>query len=255
MNVSFIGSGNVATHLAALFLKAGHSVNAVYSAHPAHARRLAKKIHAQAVPEISGTLRGDCVIVAVQDDSIPAVVKEIPATDCLVLHTSGAEPLSLLGKKFRNCGVLYPVQTFSMHSPSPESIPFCIEASNTASLAKIKKLARSVSRQVQVMNSKERKNVHLAAVFTNNFSNHLFVIAENILKKKNLKLELLLPLIDETVAKIRLQSPADVQTGPAQRGDEQTMREHLALLGTDRTAKSLYRLFSQSIRERVRRKK
>jgi len=247
MKISFIGSGNAATHLATLFTKAGHTVETVYSAHPAHAQRLAKKIKAKAVRKISDTLSGDCLIIAVKDDRIRDVVRMLPVTDCLVLHTSGTESLSLLSKKFNNCGVLYPVQTFSIHSPAPEEVPFCIEASNSSSLAKAKKLARSISRQVQVMNSMERKTVHLAAVFVNNFTNHLFTLAEDLLKKKKLKLEILRPLVQETVSKIRRQSPSEVQTGPASRGDSKTLREHLALLAGDKTTRAIYRMISQSI--------
>lgn len=255
MRISFIGSGNAATHLAALLLKEGHTIETIYSPHPKHAQRLAKKVKAKAVSSVSGLHLADCLILAVKDDRLAEVIKEIPPASCLVLHTSGSEPLSLLKKKFKNCGVLYPVQTFSIHSPVPEKIPFCIEASNPSSLRKIKKLAHSLSGQVWMMTSRERKAVHLAAVFANNFSNHLFAIAERIVKKYNISFDILKPLIEETVSKINRQSPSEIQTGPAARGDRLTMKAHLALLAGDPESRALYRLFSASIGSEVHDKK
>ena len=247
MIVSFIGSGNVATHLATRFAKAGHTILFVYSERPANARRLAKKVKAKATTKISDTLQADIVIIAVHDDAIAEVVNNMPASRCLVVHTSGAEPLSLLRKKLTNCGVLYPVQTFSIHSPTPLTIPFCLEASNAASLSVIKKLARSVSQDVQVMNSKKRKQVHLAAVFVNNFSNHLLAIAEELLKHEHLKLKLLQPLLEETISKTGKQSPSKIQTGPAARGDQQTMQEHIRMLKKHKGFLSIYKAISDSI--------
>jgi predicted short-subunit dehydrogenase-like oxidoreductase (DUF2520 family) len=247
MKISFIGSGNVATHLAVLFRKAGHTITSVYSHHPAHARTLARKVRAKAAKDISDTLDSDCLVLAVKDDLIPALLKKLPVSSCLVVHTSGTEPLALLRAKFRNRGVLYPVQTFSKNSPAPRKVPFCIEASNTASLSVLRKLARSVSPEVQVMNSPKRKQVHLAAVFANNFSNHLMAIAEVLLKRQHLSLDLLRPLLEETVAKTRKQSPARIQTGPAARGDVQTLREHLHLLKKDKRFTAIYKALSDSI--------
>jgi len=247
MNVSFIGSGNVATHLATLFRKAGHTITSVYSRHPAHAKRLATKVKARVVKNISETLNSDCLVIAVKDDKIPEVLKALPASRILVLHTSGTEPLSLLKSKFKNCGVLYPVQTFSKNSPAPKKIPFCIEASNPASLTRLRKLARSISPDVQVMDSKKRKEVHLAAVFANNFSNHLMAIAEELLKRRHLKLELLLPLMEETLSKISKVSPAKMQTGPAARGDRQTIQEHLRMLKGDKHFSVIYKALTESI--------
>jgi predicted short-subunit dehydrogenase-like oxidoreductase (DUF2520 family) len=238
----------VATHLAARFAKAGHTILFIYSTRPANARRLARKVRAKATQNISDTLQADTVIIAVHDDAIAEVVNKLPASDCLVLHTSGAEPMALLRKKFKNCGVLYPVQTFSIHSPAPLHIPFCLEAANASSLTALKKLARSLSRDIQVMNSRKRKQVHLAAVFVNNFSNHLLAIAEELLKQEHLKLKLLQPLLEETISKTGKQSPSKIQTGPAARGDKQTMQEHIRMLKKHKDFLAIYKALSESIR-------
>lgn len=248
MNISFIGSGNVATHLALLLLKSNHRIIHIYSEHFAHANKLAKKVNATAVKNLDEVAnQSQCVIVAVKDEAIADVIKKLPSTDCLILHTSGTQPIEPLKDKFINCGVLYPVQTFSKNSPTPKLIPFCIEAGHKNSLAKIKKIASSISKSVHVMSSKKRLIVHLTAVMSNNFSNHLFALSEHILKKNKLSFKMLHPLITETLNKIQHQSPSKIQTGPAVRNDNKTIQTHLSLLKSNKKQQELYKSLTKSI--------
>ena len=93
----------------------------------------------------------------------------------------------------------------------------------------------------------QRANLHVAAVFANNFANRCFAIAEKILEEKDLPFELLHPLMEETLAKALQDSPARMQTGPAMRGDEDTLRRHLLLLADHPAWMEIYRELSENI--------
>jgi len=168
----------------------------------------------------------------------------------MIVHTSGSTPLAVFGKKFPNCGVLYLVQTISLNYPAdPANLPLCIEASNRTIEAKLVKLGKSISGDVNIIDSDSRKYIHLAAVFANNFTNHLFVIAESLLKKKGISFSMLHPLVMQTALKACKESPGNVQTGPAKRGDKSVMKSHLALLKSQKKLSTVYKLLSESISE------
>ncbi len=186
----------------------------------------------------------DIYIITVSDNAIPEVSRKL-SNKGLVVHTSGATPAKSLIQDKK--GVFYPLQTFTKDRLLDFSeIPICIEASDSGSLAMLKRLGQSISEKVYEINSEQRKQLHLAAVFANNFSNHLFHISQTLCEKEGLSFELLKPLILETVRKLETLSPLDAQTGPARRKDSKSMQKHLELL-TLREHKKLYTLLSDAI--------
>jgi predicted short-subunit dehydrogenase-like oxidoreductase (DUF2520 family) len=103
------------------------------------------------------------------------------------------------------------------------------------------------------MNSEKRAHLHLAAVWINNFTNHMVYQAQKFASSKQLNYALLLPLLEETVNKLQSQTPFDAQTGPARRGDEATIEKHLSQL--DGTTQELYALLTDSIQETYKNEK
>jgi predicted short-subunit dehydrogenase-like oxidoreductase (DUF2520 family) len=155
--------------------------------------------------------------------------------------------MDILKSAAKNYGVFYPLQTFSKNKKADfKTIPICLEANNTSTLKVIQSLGKSISNNVRTINSEQRKVVHLSAVFACNFTNHFYAIASDILASKKLSLDILKPLIEETANKIKNNSPAKMQTGPAIRGDKKTMNAHLKLL-ENKEYKKLYKLMSESI--------
>ena len=96
------------------------------------------------------------------------------------------------------------------------------------------------------MNSKQRKKIHLAAVFACNFTNHMYTIADTILSKNNTDFKLLLPIINQTVKKLNTNKPSKVQTGPAKRKETKIIESHINQI-SDKKIKELYKLISESI--------
>ena len=80
-----------------------------------------------------------------------------------------------------------------------KNVPLLIEANNEQVQKKIIEFARLISQEYHIITSEQRKKIHLVAVLLNNFVNHLGVLSEDILNKHDLKLDLLLPLLDKTI--------------------------------------------------------
>lgn len=257
-DIVFIGSGNVATHLSKALKSSGHKVLQVYSKTLANAKKLAKEINAEFTNDLS-KLRTDADIyfIAVKDNVLPEIAKKINFGNRLTVHTSGSVGIDVIKNVSENYGVFYPMQTFSKQLKIDLSgIAIFIEANKPRNEKILLQLAHRVAgkKNIYRMNSIRRKTVHLAAVFANNFPNHLYAIAEDILKINKLSFDILKPLILETAKKIQNNSPAKMQTGPARRGDKKILDEHKKMLTPYPGYKKIYSLISKSILEKEKMK-
>lgn len=256
IKISIIGSGNLATQLGLALYEEGYLISQVYSRNKKNASVLSKKLKAEAITNLKNLSQDSTIyIIAVKDDAIEAVVKQLKllhrsplGKDQIVVHTSGSVSMDVLKKSSKNYGVFYPLQTFSKEKKTDfKTVPICIEANNNNTSTTLEYFAKSISSNVKKVNSEQRKKIHLAAVFACNFSNHMFAIAEQLLAKDKLSLHLLKPLIEETAKKIKENKPSKVQTGPAVRNDKKTMDAHLKLLSKEKDLQKIYELISKSI--------
>jgi predicted short-subunit dehydrogenase-like oxidoreductase (DUF2520 family) len=256
LRVILLGSGNVATNLGEALKEADAEIVQVYSRNKANAKVLAKKLKAKVLTDITKIdKRPALIIIAVKDDAIPALVKKMKVTEGIVVHTSGSVSMDVL-KKFEQYGVFYPLQTFSKNRKKEFSIvPICIEGSDISTLHSLMNVAETLSDCVYNLDSKQRQAAHLAAVFANNFTNHIYAIAEDLLNEQKLPFDLIRPLIDETAVKVMELSPAEAQTGPAVRKDTKVMNAQIALLKKHPELKKLYNEMSAGIIKRSRKKK
>lgn len=250
--IAVIGAGNVAWHLAPALAAAGHAITAIYSRSPASREALAQLLpSAQPVSTLElQHMAVDVVVMAVPDAALAEVATELKvAPGTIVVHTSGSQPLALLQPvQGAHTGVFYPLQTFSKSKPVDFArVPLLVEAQEEEALQQIEMLAQSISRQVQRVSSEARKQLHLAAVFACNFTNHLLGISQQLLQEANLPKELLQPLLEETIEKASRQNPFSVQTGPAVRGDENVLQAHLHMLQPYPRYQAIYKQLSQSI--------
>jgi len=251
MKIVCIGSGNVATHLSIAFKAMGADILQVWSRDHRNAEILAALTKAKPIRKWDELdLLADCYIIAVKDDAIHEVAAQLTGVKGIVLHTSGATAMNILAGAGSGYGVLYPLQTFSRtKAVDLTKVPLCIEGDTPATLDKISAIAHLLSHQVSVVSSEQRKILHLAAVFACNFSNHFYQISSELLAQHQLKFDLLRPLILETAEKVQSASPADVQTGPAVRNDQETMKNHLELLDGSPDLQQLYQMLSQRIKD------
>lgn len=234
MNIVIIGKGNVATNLHYAFQKKGVACQMVSSR-----EGLAE------IPE------ANVYIYAVKDEALAAVIAEVKGKDkAMHLHTSGSMPMSVFGADKPHAGVFYPFQTFSKARMIEDfsTVPVFFEARGIDDISAVYSLALSITSHVYETTQHDRERLHIAGVYACNFTNLMYTMAAELLRNTHIPFSALLPLIDETAAKIHTLHPKDAQTGPARRGDENIMTHHLSLLTEQQ--RILYTMLSEEIRRR-----
>jgi len=236
MKIVLIGSGNVASHLGkAISSLKGYPIAQVYSRTKLNAKKLADKLNCTSTDKISDLIpNADLYLIAVNDDEIIKVAGQLQnqiQSSSLVIHTSGSIYGAVLSPYFKNYGVFYPLQTFTKSKKMVyHNIPFLVVASSKRNTQIIIELAKQISNTVQICTDASKSIIHLSAALVNNFPNALFDIAAQLLNKHKLQFSLLIPLIEETVNKIRTIRPEEAQTGPAKRNDKSVLTHHRAIL-------------------------
>lgn len=251
IKVSIIGSGNAAQHLITTFQNLEKSINKIELVQ-AFARKKESLSHLLPQEKITDDLNtlaeADLYIISISDDAIATVSDALPFKNRLVVHTSGSTPFTILNDNNRK-GVFYPLQTFTKGKPVDfKTIPLCLEAENPSDYQILDKVAKAISDKVYAINSEQRKALHVAAVFVNNFTNHLYSIGNDICLENQIPFDILKPLMEETLQKLQSLSPKEAQTGPAIRQDQKTIAAHEAFLKNENQLK-IYKTLTQSIQE------
>ncbi|KXK21359.1 MAG: DUF2520 domain-containing protein [Saprospiraceae bacterium] len=249
--IQIVGTGNIAFHVASGLAKQQtvHAIriNARSETHHDLFMSISPKIEfcINEKPDFTYPF----TIIAVSDDAIGKVAEAWSGYPHLIVHTAGSVPIDVLKKAgINNFGALYPLQTFSINRKiNWKKIPIFINANNEENLNKIYSVARLLSPNIIPITDSNRLALHIGAVIANNFTNHLFAIADKWLVSNDLKFEYLLPLIRETVDKLEEMSPFDAQTGPAKRNDRRVINKHMGQLEGDQDLKELYLRLTESI--------
>ncbi len=248
MKIVIIGSGNVATVLGIKMLTAGHVIMQVMSEHEEHASILAKKLKCGYASTFESIIKeGDLYVVAISDKALSEIDKYLFLDKKPVFHTAGSVSKDVLKNMTKNYGVLYPLQSLRKENENTSDIPLLVDANTEENLTLIYDFAKTISDEVQIADDEKRLKLHVAAIIVNNFTNHLYSLAEDYCKNENVDFKLLLPLINETAARLAFHSPKQMQTGPAARNDSETIRKHLEILEKYPALKEIYELFTQSI--------
>jgi predicted short-subunit dehydrogenase-like oxidoreductase (DUF2520 family) len=246
IKIVLLGTGNVATHLYKAFKK-NDSTEVIQVYNRSH-KNLEKFNEVTTTTSISKLKKADIYIIAISDDSIMELSKKLQLRKMLVVHTSGSMPLETISNQNRR-GVFYPLQTFSATKAIDfKNIPICLESEFDEDLTTLEQLAHAISDSVYHINSEQRKALHIAAVFVNNFVNHLYQKGEEICLEHHVPFDILKPLIQETAAKILTLPPKDSQTGPAARNDKKVIQQHLGDLHSA-TQQEIYKLLTKSIQQ------
>jgi len=248
-SMSIIGSGNVASHLANAFFHQDFEIISVY------ARSLDKLAFCDQlsieknVLDYSVPIEGDVIFLCVSDDSIKTVASNIKIdAHQIVVHCSGGVNLDVLREINSQCGVFYPLQSFSKNTfVNIKSVPICVEGNTREIENELAKIANAVSNRVVSLNSYDRAKLHLAAVMVNNYVNFLIGKVQEYSTKENLDFTLLEPLINETILKALSSDALKKQTGPAKRGDVDVLSQELKMLSGYPELQKIADVFNQEI--------
>lgn len=271
MKIVLIGAGNLATHLGKALRAAGHDMLQVFSRTMQSAETLASLLDAEPLTDIAQVRDdADVYIFSVKDSALVQLVAQLCRHEAdglgedgavnalrkakkgelerVFLHTAGSMPMSVFKGMAQHYGVLYPMQTFSKQREVDFSIiPCFVEANDEFAQKQIEGMAREISGRVYQLSSEDRKYLHLSAVFACNFANHCYAISQELLEEHGIPFDVMLPLINETAAKVHEMKPKDAQTGPAVRYDENVIGKQSKLLENHPHFKKVYDSMSKSI--------
>jgi len=252
MKIVFVGAGNLATAVSLEMQRVGMTIAQIYSHTETSAERLGKKLGCNWTIDPQEIITdADLYIFSLKDSVLKEVIAQVKPNNGLWVHTAGSVAMDVFEGYTERYGVFYPLQTFSkerrvsldgtyifleLHSPEDEKV--------------LRKVAKALTPNVELLSSEKRKTLHLSAVFACNFTNHIYLLATKLLEEQGIPRKVILPLIDETAAKIHDMNPSKAQTGPAVRFDKQIMDSQLAML-SDPSMKTLYQLISQNIYKEV----
>lgn len=251
--ISIVGAGNVAYRMSLFLQAAGHCVECVYARDLDRADKVVRalkrsKSDAVATNDFAQLPESDITIIAVSDNAIAQVAAQLPHKNAFTVHTSGATPMSVLQEAgLKNVGVFYPLMTLSMHKDLDiRLIPYLIEADSQQGTDILKELVNSIKAEYKICDSKQRLQFHTAAIFTTNFLNYSLSLAYDIASPD---FTLLLPGAIESIRKAFLSTPAVSQTGPARRGDTNTIEKHLETLSDEKFQEHLevYKFLTEKI--------
>lgn len=256
-SIVLLGAGRVATHLAPVVIEAGYHIVQIYSRTIDAARNLASPLGVPYTDNMEAiTTNASIYITCVADEALPSIAQRLvdrvnaaAPSPPLFLHTAGSVPMNLWHEAgAKHYGILYPLQTFSKErAVDMREVALFVEGSDEDALHTIELLGHSISNKVYRADSSERALLHISAVFACNFTNAMYGIADQLLKQGGIPFDVLLPLIDETAAKVHTLAPHEAQTGPAVRGDNEVMQHHLARLTNQPELQQLYAQISAII--------
>lgn len=246
-SIALLGTGNYAWHLQRLL----HTANVPIQWHYGrNSQALLDFPDTQSVQvqSLEALAPAEVCFLAISDRSLPSVSSALAREGRLLIHVSGGKSLESL--KGNRRGVFYLPQTLTKgRAIDLSTVTLCLEADREEDLLWMEALAAKMHMPSLRMNSEARKHLHLAAVFANNFTNHLYTVGSEWLELNGLPSHLLHPLIRETADKAIAIGPAKAQTGPAARGDIPTIKKHQHML-KDVGLRRLYRHITRHIFER-----
>lgn len=243
MNINIIGRGNIASQFVKKFNKIPQiKILQWYS------RSFKKSKDNNGIMKINkleDLKSADVNFLMISDNVISEVSKKIN-NKTLTVHSSGTISIKELNNNGGK-GVFYPIQTFTKTKDVEfKNMPICIESEEKSDYLKLKNLVKLLESKPISMNSNKRKHLHLAATIINNFTNHLYVEAEDICIENKIPFSLFANLVSETSSKALNYSPKKSQTGPATRNDKITINKHLELL-KNKPFRKIYKTITESI--------
>ncbi len=246
--VSLVGSGNIAHWLVYALKKADVDIRQIYSRQLGHAKELAAKADADAIDNLRDlSPDSDLYIFSVKDDSYETLLSQLPFRLPLAVHTAGSLSIRIFEPYADSYGILYPYQSLNKNMDFANvEVPLSVESNDKMVENELFAFAGRLSSTVQLMGEAQRLVLHRAAIFGCNFTNAMYAIAYDILRENNIDWRMILPLLENTLDKVKTMNPHDAQTGPAKRGDQNIIRMHQEALQDERL-REIYRLMSDYI--------
>ena len=248
-NITVIGAGNVGSQLCKHLHFRGYKIDAIINSGSNVSVKFLDDIGSIHVDQIGNIpAESDAYLIAVSDDQYEDVIAEFPYRDKLMIHTSGSFESEKFEKITKRWGCLYPLQTISkIKEVNWENVQFFTECAQEKDYLKMSTLCKKAGFIYQYANSEKRKQLHVAAVVSNNFTYHLLSLVKTHCLKNNIDYNHLRHLIELSIENITKENPFVLQTGPAVRKDSKLIEKQLDMLKNEHELKEIYDLFTRQI--------
>ena len=254
MTFSIIGAGNIAWFLGTRLTAGGHQCTGVYGRNHDAVNQLANALHCSPFYTISTVVDGsaDICFLAISDAVISVGVAGLSLKETVLIHTAGAVALDAIKAAADHRAVLWPIYSIVKNNlPTYRNIPCAWEASTPKARQRVVEAGSAITDHLFEARYDQRKWIHLSAVFSNNFTNHLLAICEQLCVENNIPFTTLLPIIEQTMDRIRYASPKSLQTGPAARNDNTTINAQIAMLAGHPFWQDIYEDITLSIQSGI----
>lgn len=190
----------------------------------------------------------ELLLVALPDHALHQQFSSLDSYKGILTHCSGATAIQ--PRTTYPSAVCYPLNSFNKSQrTSLKATPLFVEASNPQALKRLRFFAESLSEQVVELESPRRLALHLAAVISQNFSNHLLAQTQQWCSENSLDFLWLKPMLESKFNEAFLTNAALIQSGPALRRDEKTLAQHRVLLSEHVSLLQIYNALTTSIQE------
>jgi predicted short-subunit dehydrogenase-like oxidoreductase (DUF2520 family) len=243
--LAIIGAGRVGRALGRRLRELGWKIGVIVTRSEPTARRAVRfigagKLHAGLTRHLLGSR---VILIAVPDDAIPAVARELARMGGeelrgrIVLHTSGAQDSRMLAP-VKECGAavgsMHPLQTFTgVGVPPLEGKVFAVEGDIVAVRA-ARQITRALGGSPVRIVGEKKILYHAAAALA---AGHVLALVESATQllisigmKRNEAARALLPLTRQVLDNFERVGPHSAWTGPLARGDYKVVEAHLRAL-------------------------
>jgi len=259
-SITIIGAGAVGSAWLDFFKHGGYPLRSVWRSETGYLADEDYNIHRELnrpLP-VSDEEIGDWIFITTPDDSIKPAVKLLSETEIdwsgkIVIHCSGNMPASVLnplGNKGAKTASMHPIQTFQKGDGKEklETIYISLQG-NSSAIDLLKNVVDQLKSKPLILTENQKKAVHISAVFASNYLVALLNSSDQLLKENGIEegVNILEPLIHQTLHNILEKGPEKSLTGPISRGDYNTVNEHLNFLADKNDDElSLYRLLGKT---------
>ncbi len=240
MKITIAGRGKVGKALFRSFRQAGFEVALISTR-----ELLSANTHVES----------DMLLLALPDNVLQTIdLKGKVLSRTAVIHCAGTLPSDIFNKFTDRYGVFYPSRSFTgTEEETLQDAHIFVTANHPDTLQQLKDLAVKSGAHVLELTDTQRLQLHIAAVFAHNFTNHMIFIAKKISAEASVPFSVILDLLKPYFDNLFSGShPEDLQTGPAARDDTSTIEKHIRLLESHKDWQNIYRFVTQSIRNTVK---
>jgi predicted short-subunit dehydrogenase-like oxidoreductase (DUF2520 family) len=253
--IVIVGPGNLGTALAISLRRAGYAIERVM----ARARRpslkkaqaLARQVGAKASVGLPSDLQAEIVWFCVPDREIAPVARglghRIEWQGRIALHSSGAltsDELNALRSRGAAVASVHPMMTFVRGAlPLLAGVPFAVEG-DRAAVRMARRVVNDLAGHAHAIRKRDKAAYHAWGAFASPLFTALLAAGELVaaiagVKRKEARRRVI-PILLQTLANYASYGADGAFSGPIVRGDVDTVRRHLQVLGKVPPARDVY---------------